>query len=136
MPWPIHVLPQAEAFLNGLDTDEYDMFIAALTVLEEKGPSLGEPLVKLVVTSAHKNMKELRRQSKGRIFRVLFAFDSKRQAALLTGGDKAEIGFDDFYNIHVPIADALFTSHQADCAEELAAKKNPPKNPINRRKGK
>ncbi len=37
--------------------------------------------------------------------------------------DKAEIGFDDFYDIHVPIADELFTAHQADCAAEIAAEK-------------
>lgn len=68
-------------------------------------------------------MKELRRQSKGRIYRVLFALDLKRRATILTGGDKAEIGFDDFYDIHVPIADELFTAHQADCAAEIAAEK-------------
>lgn len=136
MPWPTLILPNAEAFLAGLEDDEYQMFMAALTVLEQQGPNLGEPLVKLVVTSAHKNMKELRRQSKGRIFRVLFALDSQRRAVLLTGGDKAEIGFDDFYNIHVPIADALFTTHQADCVAEAAAKKKPAKKPTNKRKGK
>jgi hypothetical protein len=136
MPWPIYVLPPAEAFLAGLETDEYEMFDAALTLLEEHGPNLGEPLVKLVVTSDHKNMKELRRQSKGRIYRVLFALDSQRRAAILTGGDKAEIGFDDFYTEYVPIADALFTAHQADCAAEAAAKKTAVKKPVKKKRGR
>lgn len=136
MPWAIHVLPPAEAFLAGLETDEYEMFLAALTKLEEHGPNLGEPLVKRIVTSDHKNMKELRRQSKGRIYRVLFAMDAKRRAAILTGGDKAEIGFDDFYEIYVPIADALFTAHQADCANEIAAEKAAAKAPGKKKRGK
>lgn len=136
MPWPIRILPPAEAFLLGLDADEYDMFMAALSVLEEHGPNLGEPLVKLVVTSAHKNLKELRRQSKGRIFRVLFALDSQRSVVLLNGADKADIGFEDFYEIYVPEADALFTAHQAECVAEAATKKSPARKKPKERKKK
>jgi hypothetical protein len=54
-------------------------------------------------------MKELRTQSKGRPLRTLFAFDPRRCAVLLIGGDKT--GDDQFYGKMIPIADRLFDEH-------------------------
>jgi hypothetical protein len=54
-------------------------------------------------------MKELRVQHAGRPYRVLFAFDPKRCAILLAGGDKT--GNDRWYEEFVPIADRLYEEH-------------------------
>lgn len=54
-------------------------------------------------------MKELRVQHAGRPYRVLFAFDPKRWAILLTGGDKT--GNERWYEEFVPIADRLYEEH-------------------------
>ncbi len=54
-------------------------------------------------------MRELRIQSGGRPFRVLYAFDPRRASILLIGGDKT--GNDRFYEEYVPIADALYDEH-------------------------
>ena len=55
--------------------------MAAIEMLEERGPQLGRPLVDTVTASRHKNMKELRPGSSGQTeLRILFAFDPKRQA--------------------------------------------------------
>jgi hypothetical protein len=54
-------------------------------------------------------MKELRIQHSGRPYRVLFAFDPRRCAILLIGGDKT--GNDRWYEEFVPIADELFDEH-------------------------
>ena len=54
-------------------------------------------------------MKELRVQHTGRPYRVLFSFDPKRCAILLTGGDKT--GNDRWYEEFVPIADRLYEEH-------------------------
>ena len=51
-------------------------------------------------------MRELRTQSKGRPLRTLYAFDPRRTAILLIGGDKQ--GNDDWYAIYVPRADELY----------------------------
>ena len=67
----------------------------------------------MIVTSKHANMKELR----GRVIlphhraelRVLYAFDSRRNAILLIGGDKT--GNPKWYEEYVPIADQLFEHH-------------------------
>ena len=51
----------------------------------------------------------------GRPYRVLFAFDPKRCAILLTGGDKTE---DRWYEEFVPIADRLYDEHLAALRKE------------------
>lgn len=59
---------------------------AAVDDLESKGPALGRPFVDSIKGSRHHNMKELR--SVGGYLRMLFAFDPRRTALLLLGGDK------------------------------------------------
>ena len=54
-------------------------------------------------------MRELRIQHQGRPFRVLYAFDPRRAAILLLGGDKT--GNDRWYAVHVPLADRLYDEH-------------------------
>jgi hypothetical protein len=54
-------------------------------------------------------MKELRIQHSGRPYRVLFAFDPRRCAILLIGGDKT--GNDRWYDEFVPMADVLYDEY-------------------------
>ena len=61
---------------------------ASVILLRERGPALGRPHVDLVTSSAYPNMKELRAQHNGKPYRTLFAFDPRRIAILLIGGDK------------------------------------------------
>ena len=83
-----------------------------MRVLETYGPQLGRPLVDTVKGSRHKNMKELRVQSLGRPFRIFFAFDPKRQAVLLIGGNKT--GDKTFYETMIRKADKLLDSFLED----------------------
>ena len=56
-------------------------------------------------------MKELRPGSTGRTeVRVLFAFDPKRRAILLVGGDKSN-AWSKWYEVNVPIADERYDAH-------------------------
>lgn len=48
-------------------------------------------------------------QHAGRPYRVFFAFDPRRCAILLIGGDKT--GNDPWYETYVPIADQLYDEH-------------------------
>jgi len=54
-------------------------------------------------------MRELRIQYAGDPYRVLYAFNPKRAAILLIGGNKA--GDDKWYDRYVPIADRLYGDH-------------------------
>ena len=89
-----------------------EALLAAIRVLRAEGPSLGRPLVDSVKASRHKNMKELRPGSTGRTeIRVLFAFDVRRQAILLVGGDKSR-DWQGWYRKNIPTADQRFEEHQ------------------------
>lgn len=108
--WVVEV-SYVRGWLLKLDQGSYEQVVAAIELLEERGPALGRPLVDTVSGSRHKNMKELRPGSTGRSeLRVLFAFDPKRHAVLLVGGDKSG-SWNDWYQTHVPEADRIMDSH-------------------------
>ncbi len=54
-------------------------------------------------------MRELRIQHEGRPYRVLYAFDPRRTAILLIGGDKTGNGR--WYEEYIPRADAIYERH-------------------------
>ncbi len=90
---------------------------AAVNILSEKGPSLGRPLVDTLTGSAYANMKELR--PVGTTIRILFAFDPRRIAILLLGGDKAG-EWNDWYTVNIPIADRRYAEHLQEVETEKA----------------
>lgn len=61
-------------------------------------------------------MRELRIQHRGRPLRVLYAFDPRRAAILLIGGDKT--GDDRWYEWMVPRAERLYEEHLAELRKE------------------
>ena len=61
-------------------------------------------------------MRELRVRSGGRPVRVFYAFDPRRAAILLIGGDKT--GDDRFYERYVPPADKLYGEHLEELRKE------------------
>ncbi|KAA1242941.1 diaminopimelate decarboxylase [Mycobacterium simiae] len=110
-------------WLHELDDESHVSVIAALELLQERGPALGRPLVDTVRDSKHKNMKELRPGSAGKSeLRVLFAFDPRRIAVLLVAGDKSGT-WDRWYRDNIPVADELFDNHLARLQEEGGEKK-------------
>jgi hypothetical protein len=113
VPWSVEFHPACGAWATALDQADAEALLAAIRVLRDAGPSLGRPLVDTVVASRHPNMKELRPGSTGRTeIRVLFAFDRRRKAILLVGGDKSE-DWNGWYKRNLPIADDRFDEHQA-----------------------
>lgn len=61
-------------------------------------------------------MRELRIQSKGKPIRIFYAFDPRRSAILLIGGDKT--GDRRFYERMIPIADRLYTIYLEEIKRE------------------
>jgi hypothetical protein len=61
-------------------------------------------------------MKELRTQHAGWPLRTFFAFDPRRTAILLIGGDKT--GDDRFYKKMIPLADRLYDEYLNELKEE------------------
>ncbi|MFM6091172.1 MAG: type II toxin-antitoxin system RelE/ParE family toxin [Dolichospermum sp.] len=89
---------------------------AVLGILAEFGPGLGRPRVDTLQGAAFSNMKELRIQYQGEPWRILFAFDPKRQAILLVGGNKA--GNKKWYKENIPIADKRYREYLETLKEE------------------
>lgn len=113
-----------EAWASGLSQSDKEALLAAIRILRDEGPNLGRPLVDTVVGSRHSNMKELRPGSTGRTeIRVLFAFDVRRKAILLVGGDKSS-DWSGWYEANIPIADDRFDEHQANVKGQLTKKKS------------
>lgn len=88
-----------------------DAVFSTLGKLRIFGPSLGRPSVDTLKGSDYPNMKELRVDAEGGVWRIAFAFDPKRRAILLTGGNKAGIPKDRFYSSLIRIADARYGCH-------------------------
>ena len=85
--------------------------IALTVILGEKGPLLGRPQVDTLKGSSHANMKELRFNADGGVWRVAFAFDSERKAIVLVAGDKGGMPMDRFYIGLIRVADKRFAQH-------------------------
>ena len=84
--------------------------------LEDYGVLLKYPYCSGVEMSKHSHMRELRVQHAGRHYRVLYAFDARRTAILLIGGDKT--GDERWYDTFVPVADTIYDRHIAQLQRE------------------
>jgi hypothetical protein len=84
-------------------------------MLELHGPALGRPFVDTLNGSKFTNLKELRVQHQGRPYRILFAFDPRRNAYLILGGDKT--GDANWYMDAVRRADAIYALHLKEIGE-------------------
>jgi hypothetical protein len=113
--WEIEYTDEFGAWWEVLSEGEQESVRAGVLRLEEKGPGLGRPLADTVSGSRHPNMKELR--PPGGNLRVLFAFDPRRMAILLVGGDKTG-RWREFYEEKVPQADRLYDEHLQELREE------------------
>ena len=107
--WEIKFTDEFGAWWNLLSEDEQESVAASVELLRQLGPNLPRPHADVLKGSKHSNMKELRTQHQGRPIRTLFAFDPRRSAILLIGGDKT--GDDRFYERMIPLADRLYDEH-------------------------
>lgn len=114
--WEVEYTDEFGGWWNGLTEAEQVSVDASVRLLETRGPQLGYPHSSGIADSRHPRMRELRIQHRGRPFRVLYAFDPRRTAILLIGGDKT--GDERWYDRHVPLADRLYDEHLAALRKE------------------
>lgn len=103
-------------WFRSLSEGAQDAIAAVVGPLEGKIPQLPFPYSSGVKLSRHGHMRELRVQVGGHPLRILYAFDPRRVAILLIGGDKT--GEDRWYERFVPIADGLYDDHLRTIADE------------------
>jgi len=114
--WLVKYTDGFEGWWNFLSEAEQEDVNAKVILLQRYGPALRRPPSDVIASSRHSHMKELIIQHAGRPYRVLYAFDPRRTAILLLGGDKT--GDDRWYEKFVPIADRLYDEHLAALEKE------------------
>lgn len=114
--WEVEFTDEFEDWWNSLPEDVQESIAHDVDVLEQIGPGLGRPTVDAVKGSRWPNMKELRTQHDGEPYRTFFAFDPRRCAILLIGGNKGGDGR--FYERYIPVADRLYQEHLDALREE------------------
>ena len=113
--WKVELTAKAEKWYMALDDHDAHRMAAAFDELQRRGPALGRPFVDSIKGSRHHNMKELR--SVGGHLRALFAFDPRRHAVVLLGGDKSG-NWKGWYDRNVPQADKLYDRHLRSLGKE------------------
>ena len=101
MTWEIEYTDESGEWWDGLAPRQQDDLGAVVGLLEVQGPNLSFPYSSDINGSRHGRMRELRAQSGGKPLRVFYAFDPRRMAILLIGGDKTGEG--SFYQRYIPI---------------------------------
>lgn len=113
--WEIVYTRQVRGWLGTLTEKDRVRIGTAIQQLRLDGPALDSTRAKLILSSRHHNMKELR--SVGGHMRILFAFDPGQRAVLLAGGDKSG-DWDRWYKRHVPFADRSYDKHLRSLGKE------------------
>lgn len=109
MAWEVEVSDEFAGWYRALDDEECESVDTSVDMLVAYGPMLGRPDVDTLKGSRYSNLKELRVQHQGRPLRILFAFDPRRCAYLILGGDKT--GDDDWYVTAIRRAEAIYAQH-------------------------
>lgn len=110
--WAVEFHPEFDPEFMQLPEAIQQMILARADLLRKFGPQFGRPQVGTLKGSKHPNMKELRFHADGGAWRIAFAFDLKRRAILLVGGNKSGVAKDRFYRNLIEVADRRFDQHQ------------------------
>ncbi len=114
----VEIGDEFEPEFDALHEDVRTEILALARLLQQFGPQLGRPRVDTLKGSHHGNMKELRFDAADGVWRVAFAFDTKRKAILLVAGDKSGAGEKRFYRELIRKADDRFDAHLARIKRE------------------
>lgn len=109
MAYHVEYTDEFEMWWNTLQEAEQISIASIVDLLEIGGPHLGYPHSSAINGSRHSHVRELRVQHAGDPYRILYAFDPRRSAILLLGGEKS--GDDRWYKRFIPKADDLYDEH-------------------------
>jgi hypothetical protein len=111
--WTVEIGDEFQPEYDELPEDVQNEILAHSRLLQQFGPLLKRPRADTLNASRHANMKELRFDAADGVWRVAFAFDTKRKAILLVAGDKSGVSEKKFYKQLIAKADERFDAHLA-----------------------
>jgi len=117
--WDVEYTDYFDGWWNGITAEAQESVTFVVEMLIERGPQLDHPYSSSINGSKHDHMRELRIQHQGEPYRVLYAFDPRRNAILLLGGCKTGDGR--WYIKNIPIADRLYDEHLQTLKREKKA---------------
>ena len=103
-----------ERWSTSLDAERRAKVRAAVGRIAAAGPTLGRPRVDVIHGSRLHKLKEARVD---RSTRILFAFDSNRDAVMLVGGDKSG-KWNRWYPSKTRLAERLYLDHERGIGKE------------------
>ena len=87
--WSVESSEEYDAWFGALDEECKEAVLERVILLQQFGPELPRPYSDVLHGSKkYKNLKELRNHTSNHQLRVAYYFDFKRNAFLITGGDK------------------------------------------------
>jgi hypothetical protein len=116
MVWEVEYTDEFGSWFEEQTRSAQKSITSSVLLLEKYGPQLPFPHSSQINGSQYGTMRELRVQIKGEPFRVFYAFDPRRMAILLIGGNKT--GDNRFYEKLVPEADLLYAQHIEELKNE------------------
>ena len=100
-------------WFDELEEVHVDPVIVAVSKLEQAGVALGHP-ASSAIKGASFALRELRIKSSGHALRVFYAFDPRRSAVLIVGGDKTGQNSDAFYRSMVVTTERIWHEYLAE----------------------
>jgi hypothetical protein len=114
MPTEVVTTDEFAEWYESLSDGEQEAAAHLVGLVELFGVSLRFPVSSAIEGSKYP-LRELRK--KGQPIRIIYAFDPKRQAVMIIGGDKT--GDDRFYEVMVSKAEAIWQQYLAEQAAGL-----------------
>lgn len=112
--WEVRLYPDFVPEFKALPASVKAQLGEVFDHLRESGPFLGRPEIDTLKGSTHSNMKEIRLGTASGWYRFAFAFDPRKRAIILCGGDKGGINQTLFYTGLIRTADERFRQHLED----------------------
>ncbi len=117
--WNVDSSDEYDAWFLALDEESKEAVLQRVLLLRQYGPSLPRPYADVLHGSKKlKNLKEFRNQTHQHLLRVSYYFDSKRNAFLLTGGDKKGKDQDNFYKDLIAESEVIAERHEKELENE------------------
>ena len=111
----VHETEEFEVWVQCLGRGDRETVMRMVRLLEEKGVTLGEPHSSALRGSRFP-LRELRPKRGASPLRVVYAFDPRREAVVLLGGNKAKEA--SFYRRAIARAEELWEQHLHGLARE------------------
>ncbi len=117
--WNVDSSDEYDAWFLALDEESKEAVLQRVLLLRQYGPNLPRPYADVLHGSKKlKNLKELRNQTQHHLLRVSYYFDSKRNAFLLTGGDKKGKYQNKIYKDLIAVSEVIVEKHEKELENE------------------